>query len=607
MRAGSKPAHAEAGQMRAGSKPARAEAEQTRASSERTRAEAEPGQLSEAASDPRRPIQRVVYIDQHNASKVPAIKANKLATKETLGNLLGKKLGVKDRRNEYLFENDPRIPHVANLLADFIAGNYNLETDIGEIRRFAQEWLELHANPASEEYALNVILSDLAKQLSDNDLISEKARPSLGMDEGEKYSGFIGKSHERLGETPNGVNFSNKTDFLNSFTSQGQQVNLMAFMNKTPIGAFHNKHRDKTVVSTLKTEGFSVPRHDEHVHSHAEDEAIYEMLFGNLKDMVQLELEGEGTPTITFMISDLTCNHNQITSSEQRRVRSCAENIVKFAQILRQKNEDVQVQVIYARPYGLNYFSHEGHAYQVLGQWAKNALDLFHDNGIRARAISNFFTPEQRDSDVLALPETYGIEEPGSPLGFDASDTPFPNLGTSEEEEMEGFDPMGGFNPDHETGTEDQGIGEEDQEIEMEMEEISGEILHESVLTEARKLGVTEYFDIGYVDGTDDNCLILSVFAAAGAELSASEGKACRKHLAEEYGIDPAGYLTFTPDLGTVLLNLVTERTGVDYTLYAIQQAGENDYAVVPVAGSGGSTALFVFFHGVHFNPAWSK
>lgn len=376
-------------------------------------------------------IQRVVYIDpQYNSTKIPNIKAAKLHTKATLAAMLGvAKLTTKDDRHNYLFKGDPRIPLVVAHTVDYIKNNYTV-LDEEQVKKATLARLTAHAEDAGE-YSLDSEVEGLVNQLTAEGHIGAKERPSVGLKANQGYTDFIASSYDEAERTPGGIIKSHKENVTSSFTEQGQQVNTIAFLNKTPIGVFHNKYRDRLVVSKLKEEGYTVPRFVEGsgVHSHSEDEVIYEILFGNLKTLVEEQIKRDQNITITFMISDLTCNYNQITSKEQRSVRSCAENIVRFARTLKAKGKSVQVQVIYARPYGLNYYNQPESAHHELGIKAKEALDIFHTNGIRARAIHNFFGPDQRkDIKVLADPEAYKIKEPGTPERFDPSDTPFPAL-----------------------------------------------------------------------------------------------------------------------------------------------------------------------------------
>jgi hypothetical protein len=384
------------------------------------------------AASPHAAVQRKVYIDPYNTSKIPSLKSLKLGTKKKLAELLGEDtLGTKDDRNEYLYAaDDPRLEIVVAHVVNYFCANFTLNVDQSVLKEKVTATLKLKA-AGKEETWLNREVDLWIAEFRDKDhLIADKERPAVMGDGARSYSAFIGHAYDAAVQTPQSVVRTRREDVISSFTSSGQQVNTIAFVNHTPVGVFHNKDRDKTVVPPLKAQGYAVPdpKAKDNVHSHSEDEVIYEVLFGNLKNLVSKEVTGEGLTTITFMISDLTCNHNQITSKDQRKVRSCAENIVRFATALRKMNKTVQVQVIYARPYGLNYITDPKGANYVLGEWAKGALQIFWDNGIRARAIKDFFTPEQIDTTVLADPCAYKLEQPGTPEGFDPSNSPFPSF-----------------------------------------------------------------------------------------------------------------------------------------------------------------------------------
>ncbi|RKP46843.1 DUF4157 domain-containing protein [Trinickia fusca] len=142
---------------------------------------------------------------------------------------------------------------------------------------------------------------------------------------------------------------------------------------------------------------------------------------------------------------------------------------------------------------------------------------------------------------------------------------------------------------------------------------IGPEQLHESVLAEARRIHADEAFMIGYADGTDDNCLLISVFKAAGLQLNASEAQQLRTQLVEERLCAPVGYLDLNnPALAARLLELLRQRTGESFTLYSVHEVpasqGSTAYGVTPVAGDEGNLRkIYVFFAGVHFSPAFPR
>lgn len=137
-------------------------------------------------------------------------------------------------------------------------------------------------------------------------------------------------------------------------------------------------------------------------------------------------------------------------------------------------------------------------------------------------------------------------------------------------------------------------------------EEDDPDVLHQSVLTEAKRIGVDEHYEIGYADGTDHNCSIISVFAAAGVKLTREQAKKLREHLAKNNGAPSYGDIDLDEDdIAQAILDLVTEQTGKGYTLYALQE-GDEDYEITKLARTGdGAISLFVFFAGRHFSPAW--
>lgn len=142
----------------------------------------------------------------------------------------------------------------------------------------------------------------------------------------------------------------------------------------------------------------------------------------------------------------------------------------------------------------------------------------------------------------------------------------------------------------------------------MQMEEQPlRDILHESVLSEASRIGVDEFYSIGFADGTDNNCSIISIFAAANVPISSSDAAEYRAGL----GIAPGGDIDLTPQIALAILNLVSNVTGTNYSLYVISEdVRENELApaehnVQLRASNGGGTPLFIFFAGRHFSPAW--
>jgi hypothetical protein len=387
------------------------------------------------------PVQRIVYFNKENAGPMHN-QVKGLDTKKKYEELTKTKLGTKDEDHLFIKSaKDPRFNLLVEQLVIYVHSNFEI-LDEDEVHNFCIDFLAIHAEEQEVEYALGNILPNLVEQLLTNKYIGEKELPKLDKNQDEKYSEFISRLYDTTEKTPEKQINTKKEDVLSSFTKQGQQVNSFIFINKTPIGIFHNKHRDKRLVK-LHEEGFKVPDlkiHD-NAHTHSEDEAIYELLYGELKGKVPEFKKSKETYVITFMISDLTCHYNQIQSKKQRNVRSCCQNIILFRNKMHKLGKEVEVQVIYGRPYNLDHYGKKDER-SPLGDKAKEALDIFFENGIRVRALSSFFSSGKTDTNVLAKPLAYGIEEPGSPKGFDASETPFPNFGKKklEEEKKESSD-----------------------------------------------------------------------------------------------------------------------------------------------------------------------
>jgi len=139
-------------------------------------------------------------------------------------------------------------------------------------------------------------------------------------------------------------------------------------------------------------------------------------------------------------------------------------------------------------------------------------------------------------------------------------------------------------------------------------EEITPEQFHESVLSEARRIGIDKDYDIGFADGTDHNCSILSIFDAGGRPLSKSEGIDIRNKLFTKYGVPQEGDID-TEDKQTAnhILQELTAITGQGYTLHGVQEI-EYGHETVEITRTGdGARNIYVFFAGTHFSPAWPK
>ncbi|MCW2482590.1 hypothetical protein, partial [Candidatus Symbiopectobacterium sp. NZEC135] len=140
-----------------------------------------------------------------------------------------------------------------------------------------------------------------------------------------------------------------------------------------------------------------------------------------------------------------------------------------------------------------------------------------------------------------------------------------------------------------------------DESIEEEMP--LKDVLHKSVLSEATRIGVDQCYDIGFADGTDNNCSIISIFKAADIDIS-SEGASIYR---ERLNINNDGDIDLTADVALNILNFVTEQTGKKYKLYVVYEGVPDEYhnpqhEVTEHADNGGSEPLFVFFAGTHFS-----
>jgi hypothetical protein len=134
--------------------------------------------------------------------------------------------------------------------------------------------------------------------------------------------------------------------------------------------------------------------------------------------------------------------------------------------------------------------------------------------------------------------------------------------------------------------------------------------MRQSVQDEAVRIGVSHHYTIGHADGTDHNCTIISIFAAAGIPISREQAMVYRQRLwrlAPEAGL--SGDVTLTANVARHILAFVNERNGGHYQLSALQEApqqgGQPSYVAAAVAGQG--SPIFIFFAGAHFSPAWPK
>lgn len=126
--------------------------------------------------------------------------------------------------------------------------------------------------------------------------------------------------------------------------------------------------------------------------------------------------------------------------------------------------------------------------------------------------------------------------------------------------------------------------------------------LRMSVQDAAQRLGVDRAFHVGHADGQDDNCSILSAFAAAGHGLSREEAIRLRALLVTHYHIPADGPLDLgDPWIARAIADLLQVETGTRRTIVVIRP-NLPSYAETPVAGSG--PPVYLFYFGAHFSPA---
>lgn len=141
-----------------------------------------------------------------------------------------------------------------------------------------------------------------------------------------------------------------------------------------------------------------------------------------------------------------------------------------------------------------------------------------------------------------------------------------------------------------------------------EEEEVPKEEMHESVMSEAQRIGIDKHYTIGFADGTDHNCSILAMFASAGSPLNKEEGIRLRETLVQKYGIPEEGDIDIeNKQAANQILQEVTAATGHGYTLYAVQEIDYGHEAVEITRTGDGAQKIYVFFAGTHFSPAWPK
>ena len=144
---------------------------------------------------------------------------------------------------------------------------------------------------------------------------------------------------------------------------------------------------------------------------------------------------------------------------------------------------------------------------------------------------------------------------------------------------------------------------DEFQQMEEDEEEAESLVMHKSVLSEADRIGASECYEIGFADGTDKNCSIISIFAAAGIKIIKEDAINYREALGIAPGID----IDLTPEVATKILNIITAITHQTYVLYVIYENTDHRHEVGEHATNGGGVPLFIFFAGTHFSPARHK
>jgi hypothetical protein len=145
------------------------------------------------------------------------------------------------------------------------------------------------------------------------------------------------------------------------------------------------------------------------------------------------------------------------------------------------------------------------------------------------------------------------------------------------------------------------------------VQDVNARVFHDSVITEAQRIGVDRAFAIGHADGKDHNCTIISIFKAAGVDISTAEAIAYRQILIRDCHVPRDGDIELTRDVATRILQLVTERTRDTYQLNEVHEDARDDEADAPrhaltaLAENGGRRPIYIFFAGNHFSPAWRR
>lgn len=144
---------------------------------------------------------------------------------------------------------------------------------------------------------------------------------------------------------------------------------------------------------------------------------------------------------------------------------------------------------------------------------------------------------------------------------------------------------------------------EDGDSTEMEEEDVDlRTALVNSVQQIAEEHGVLDHFEVGHADGREDNCSLLSAFAAAGVRISREQAQAYREEMYRLHGIPVSGKLDLAEKkIADAVLDLVRARVG-DRAIVVIRPQGPGTHALTQVAGTG--PMIFLFYASGHFSPA---
>jgi hypothetical protein len=151
--------------------------------------------------------------------------------------------------------------------------------------------------------------------------------------------------------------------------------------------------------------------------------------------------------------------------------------------------------------------------------------------------------------------------------------------------------------------------GEHAMEVQETEDEQVERVLRVGVQQIAQEHGVLRDFEVGHADGSDHNCSILSVFAAAGVDLTREEAEAYRAEIVTAVGHTISGDIDLDtptrsrddPTVAHLLLRYLSRR-GRDCALYVLEADGPGRYRRTLRTGRG--QEIHIFFAGAHFSPA---